>query len=119
MTALCGVIGKSSMNPCDFQEFFSKGERGQIDFLSRSELPPITNPAASCNFNLFFGFFFDGTRNNYNLCQQNEGGSNVARLYDCYPGQVVTGVIGGDKSWPEYPLFYKVYVPGVGRRSSR
>ncbi|BAK75958.1 protein of unknown function [Pseudogulbenkiania sp. NH8B] len=38
----------------------------------------------------------------------------MARLYDCYPGQVVPGVIGGDKSWQEYPHFYKVYVPGVG-----
>jgi hypothetical protein len=114
MTNVCHFVPASAKDPCKYFEFFSKAEDSIIDELQNRELPPITNPAASCDFNLFFGFFFDGTRNNYNLCAQNEAYSNVARLYDCYPGQVVPGVIKGDQSWPDYPHFFKVYVPGVG-----
>jgi Uncharacterized alpha/beta hydrolase domain (DUF2235) len=66
---------------------------------------------------LFFGFFFDGTRNNY---IQDEGGksqSNVARLYDCYPGLSVPGVLPDSAEWQyqreDYSHFFKVYVPGI------
>jgi len=33
--------------------------------LEKRKLPPLGEPESSCNTNLFFGFFFDGTRNNY------------------------------------------------------
>ncbi|AXE30511.1 hypothetical protein DK842_11745 [Chromobacterium phragmitis] len=72
-------------------KFFDSLDRGVIRKYEQRELPPIDNPNASCDFNLFFGFFFDGTRNNYNLCTENEGFSNVARLYDTYPGQAEPG----------------------------
>jgi hypothetical protein len=54
---------------------------------------PLGIPGQSCTTNLFFGFFFDGTKNN---CVQAEGGknhANVARLYDCYSGLSVKGVL--------------------------
>lgn len=114
MTIIIDKIDMAAIDPCKRDSFFTLAEDQTLQGWEKRELPPPANPGTSCDFNLFFGFFFDGTRNNYNLCQQNEGYSNVARLYDCYPGQVVKGVIGGDKSWQEYPHFYKVYVPGVG-----
>jgi len=113
MTKVSPAVSPTTTNPCDYFSFFSKEEDRVIEKHQKRELPPITNPAASCDFNLFFGFFFDGTRNNYNSCTRNEGYSNVARLYDTYPGQVVPDVISGDPSWQDYPHFFKVYVPGV------
>ncbi|AXE35885.1 DUF2235 domain-containing protein [Chromobacterium phragmitis] len=117
MTKLVDNISISMADPCNFDKFFSEKETRDIRRFSVRELPPIGNPNASCDFNLFFGFFFDGTRNNYNLCTENEGFSNVARLYDTYPGQAVPGVV--KEALPldgneEYPHFFKVYIPGVG-----
>lgn len=114
MTQICQEVPKQAVDPCNFRSFFTDDERSDLQEYEKRELPPPANPGTSCDFNLFFGFFFDGTRNNYNLCQKNEGYSNVARLYDCYPGQVVSKVVADDQAWPEYPHFYKVYVPGVG-----
>lgn len=118
MTQLCELIPSSMADPCDLRTFFSTEDRAKLQLFDKRELPPIKNPAASCDGNLFFGFFFDGTRNNYNLCQDNDGFSNVARLYDCYPGLGVKGVISNDPKWADveqdYPHFFKVYVPGVG-----
>ena len=100
------------------------------------EQPQYGKPGESCKYNLFFGFFFDGTRNNYMACEPSDPQaaatkhkekeerkspnchSNVARLYDIYPGQSVPGVLAPDTDWaykPElYKHFFKVYVPGVG-----
>lgn len=71
----------------------------------------------SCRTNLFFGFFFDGTKNNYVEAEKVKNHSNVARLYDCYPGASVPGIVPADADWkhePErYRHFFKVYVPGI------
>ena len=56
-------------------------------------------PNASCNTNLFFGFFFDGTKNNYRLAAKANEYSNVARLYDAFPGQSVPGVLPKGVDW--------------------
>ena len=58
---------------------------------------------ALCKTNLFFGFFFDGTKNNYVQAEAGKNHSNLARLYDCCPGKGVKGVL------PDF----KVYIPGV------
>ena len=115
MTTVSQKIPLGAKNPIDFKMFFDQEQEAPIihDYEYR-QLPPPASPATSCDFNLFFGFFFDGTRNNYNQCKQNDAYSNVARLYDCYPGQVVPDVVAGDNSWEGYPHFFKVYVPGVG-----
>jgi len=91
----------------------------------RREQPNYGIPGDSCKYNLFFGFFFDGTRNNYTASDALERDkqiqsthTNVARLYDCYPGQSVPGVLDKSLDWsykPEqYKHFFKVYIPGVG-----
>jgi hypothetical protein len=36
-----------------------------------------------CKTKLFFGFFFDGTKNNYVQAEAGKSHSNIARLYDC------------------------------------
>jgi hypothetical protein len=81
------------------------------------EQPIIGVPGKSCETNLFFGFFFDGTKNNYIQAETIKNHSNVARLYDCYPGLSVPGILPASTDWqhkPErYTHFFKVYVPGV------
>ncbi|WP_241499289.1 T6SS phospholipase effector Tle1-like catalytic domain-containing protein [Chromobacterium sphagni] len=117
MTKLCGNIPITSHDPSQYEVFFDSLDRAAIRKYEQRELPPVGNPNASCDFNLFFGFFFDGTRNNYNLCTENEGFSNVARLYDTYPGQAVPGVVKEELPLDgneDYPHFFKVYIPGVG-----
>lgn len=81
------------------------------------EQAPTGVPSESCNTNLFFGFFFDGTKNNYIKANASNNHSNVARIYDCYPGKSVPGVLPKDTDWEHNPSrythFFKVYVPGV------
>ncbi|BAK75956.1 hypothetical protein NH8B_1126 [Pseudogulbenkiania sp. NH8B] len=119
MTIIVDKIDMAAIDPCKRDNFFTPAEDQILQEWEKRELPPTGNLAASCTFNLFFGFFFDGTRNNYNLCKQNEGYSNVARLYDCYPGQVVSKVVADDQVWPEYLHFYKVYVCAERGRAVR
>lgn len=117
MTKLCDTLDRKNKNPCDRDSFFSDMEINDLRKWEKREFPGVCTPNASCDFNLFFGFFFDGTRNNYNLCTKNEGFSNVARLYDTYPGKAVPGIITENQPLDgndDYPHFFKVYIPGVG-----
>jgi hypothetical protein len=70
--------------------FFSNREQDAIERLEEREIAPVGVPGDSCNINLFFGFFFDGTRNNYVKAEHSKTHSNVARLYDCFPGLCCT-----------------------------
>lgn len=99
-------------------EFFEKRDRERIDSqFSPREMPPLGEPKKSCTTNLFFGFFFDGTKNNYVKAEVGKNHSNVARLYDCYPGRSVPGVLPKSTDWKKdphlYQHFFKVYAPGV------
>jgi hypothetical protein len=70
-----------------------------------------------CTTNIFFGIFFDGTKNNYVQGSQAGNQSNVARLYDCFSGQSVPRVLPGTVEWAtnkdSYKNFYRMYIPGV------
>jgi hypothetical protein len=85
--------------------------------LEGREQPVFGIPGESCKTNLFFGFFFDGTKNNYVQAEKGKNHSNVARLYDCYPGLSVPGVLPASTDWQykpsSYAHFFKVYIPGV------
>jgi hypothetical protein len=70
----------------DPDAFFTRNERDYFDDRAAIEQPPVGIPGQSCTTNLFFGFFFDGTKNNYVQAEAAKNHSNVARLYDCYPG---------------------------------
>ena len=97
--------------------FFDKDDDLKLGQLDQRERPPVSNPNQSCNTNLFFGFFFDGTRNNYAKAEASKSHSNVARLYDCFPGQSVHGVLPKSTDWKYHPTrynhFFRVYIPGV------
>ncbi|MEK8086401.1 hypothetical protein WNB94_08295 [Aquabacterium sp. A3] len=85
-TALISTLDvQSNSDPTSFERFFSQAEREVLKdkFQKPRETVPLCQPGKSCENNLFLGFFFDGTRNNYALSE--ESGqfthSNVARLY--------------------------------------
>lgn len=98
------------------EKFFRDDDRKKVDRYDKREDPPVGAPSESCTTNLFFGFFFDGTKNNYIKAEAGKNHSNVARLYDCYPGLSVPGVLPDSAEWKHKPMptnFFKVYVPGV------
>ena len=109
-------------NPDNYEKFFSFKEQQKLRklYLER-ETQPIGNPARSCEENLFLGFFFDGTRNNYAVSEtaKDKTHSNVARLFDSYPGQTIAPalLLRQKVAWPDeakYPNYFRVYIPGVG-----
>lgn len=109
-------------DPSRLDRFFSQEERNKIDLSYKDrEAPAIGNPFQSCSGNLFLGFFFDGTRNNYALSEQAKDytHSNVARLFDAYPGQTIAPalLLRHEVRWPnesKYPNYFRIYTPGVG-----
>lgn len=119
MTAkLASEIGDNYACATDVETFWTKKIAKDIrKNEAQREDPPIGIPGESCKTNLFFGFFFDGTKNNYRLAETSKSHSNVARLYDCYPGLSVPGVLPASTDWQynpsRYTHFFKVYVPGV------
>lgn len=119
MTAtLCPPVPETFLAPEKIEQFFGQRDIGVIRKTHEAREQPILGvPGESCKTNLFFGFFFDGTKNNYVLGEKGKNQSNVARLYDCYPGLSVPGVLPADSDWTNnaarYSHFFKVYVPGV------
>ena len=99
------------------EKLFDKAAREIIDLHETRERPPQCKLKESCTTNLFFGFFFDGTKNNYINAESAKNHSNIARLYDCYPGQSVPKVLPESTDWKRdshrYKHFFKVYAPGV------
>lgn len=106
----------ANTDPSAYNNFFDAGERGEIiaNYVVPRELPCHTHPP-TCDINLFFGFFFDGTNNNLKRDRRGHTHSNVARLYGAFPG-------GKDRNesdaWPgandKYRNFFRTYVPGAG-----
>lgn len=114
---------QSNANPSNFERFFSQAERDLLrdQFQRPRETVPLCQPGKSCENNLFMGFFFDGTRNNYALSEESgkHTHSNVARLYDAYPGRRIAParVIQATPQWPNEAAFnnyLRIYTPGVG-----
>lgn len=114
---LCPLISQTFANAKDFSLVFDRKEADTIRQLESREQPTFGVPGDSCKTNLFFGFFFDGTKNSYVQVEKGKNHSNVARLYDCYPGLSVPGVLPPSTDWKYKPTnfthFFKVYIPGV------
>ena len=74
-------------DPSDFIVFFDAKKEKPIlsDFVKDRECPLLGFPL-SCDANLFFCFFFDGTNNNMKRDLAFHSHSNVARLYHALPG---------------------------------
>jgi hypothetical protein len=117
-TYLTPAAGKEFETPFKREIFFNEREENQLKGFQAREAPPICSPMNSCDTNLFFGFFFDGTGNNYIAAEKTKDHSNIARLYDCFPGMSVPGVLPKSTDWEykpaEHKHFLRVYVPGVG-----
>ncbi len=116
-------VGPGFHDPSSYESFFEPSDRRNIeDKLTKPrEAIPIGQPGKSCESNLFFGFFFDGTRNNYAESEAagNHTHSNVARLFDAYPGQTIAPAVmlTPKVKWPDegsYPNYFRIYAPGVG-----
>lgn len=116
---LSPLLGDEYLHACSRNDFFSDKDLQKIKMFETREQVIPGKPNESCKTNLFFGFFFDGTRNNYKVVDelQTKNYSNVARLYDCYPGMGVDGVLPVSRNWNDdksrYTNFFKIYVPGV------
>lgn len=114
---LCPLISVTFASAENAQAFFAGTDGQTVRNLELREQPLIGVPGESCKTNLFFGFFFDGTKNNYVQADVGLNHSNVARLYDCYPGLGVPGVLPTRTDWQykpsNYTHFFKTYIPGV------
>ncbi|KQW93594.1 hypothetical protein ASC94_13365 [Massilia sp. Root418] len=85
MTAhLCEVVPVRFTKAVELESFFDEHELEAIGKFLEREQPKLGEPKESCKSNLFFGFFFDGTKNNYVKANAAKNHSNVVRLYDCY-----------------------------------
>jgi hypothetical protein len=115
--SLCSYLIATFAESSNPPKFFGVGNWTRIQELELRELPIIGVPGESCKTNLFFGFFFDGTKNNYVQAKKGLNHSNVARLYDCYPGLSVPGELRSSVDWQYKPSnfthFFKTYIPGV------
>lgn len=65
---LCEYISEKYQDVVDTEAFFSKGEDLLLAYRGRAR----SKVSGDCNTNLFFGFFFDGTRSNYVKADENE-----------------------------------------------
>ncbi|MFT3858322.1 MAG: DUF2235 domain-containing protein [Aquabacterium sp.] len=112
--------GLQLAKPEVFSEFFAGNEDKLKAYVLRETIP-IGKPGQSCQNNLFLGFFFDGTRNNYatSFRENTNTYSNVARLFDAFPGRMIAprAVTSVATPWPaesQYPNYLRIYTPGVG-----
>ena len=104
-----------------YTKTFDAEARKKLKPFESREAIPIGKPGLSCQNNLFLGVFFDGTRNNYaaSFKRRDNTFSNVARLFDAFPGQIIApkDVKASAEPWPNkgnYPNYMRIYTPGVG-----
>lgn len=115
---LCPTLSPDLTDATKLDVFFKGHELEMIrDIFDPREKNLQTGKVSSCKTNLFFGFFFDGTKNNYVLAEKDKSHSNIARLYDCFPGISVPSVLPVSMEWrynpTNYTNFFRTYIPGV------
>lgn len=64
-TTFVPTIPDQFLSILDKEVFFSRKEILRLIELERAEHPELGRPGKSCKVNLFFGFFFDGTKKNF------------------------------------------------------
>lgn len=111
------IDSSAYQNPSNFHAFFSKADQSKIssEYVWTRECTDPAHPP-SCDLNLFFGYFFDGTNNNLKRDRPTHGQSSIARLYEAFPGSRDDH---GSEPWPDlqskyHNCFFRTYVPGVG-----
>jgi hypothetical protein len=65
IATLAAPLENNFLDPSNKEMFFPGQDQVKIRQYLARERPPKCDPGASCNLNLFLGFFLDGTRNNY------------------------------------------------------
>lgn len=113
---LAAMFDPKHIDPSDAESFFDKAELDVIDSTTRNrECSDHQTFPPPCDVNLFFGLFFDGTNNNLERDKKTHIQSNVARLYQAFPG---SRDAHGSEAWPDsgtkYKNFFRTYIPGVG-----
>ncbi|WP_414499752.1 T6SS phospholipase effector Tle1-like catalytic domain-containing protein [Zymobacter sp. IVIA_12111.31 C1] len=121
MSVLAGELRKEMVDPSS-NVFFTEQENKILylndhrKVLEQNEMP--------CSKPAYIGVFFDGTNNSYRHAIENktEEESNIARLYDVFPGRCVPGILPKETDWKTdlavYERHFKIYVPGVGKAFS-
>ena len=118
MTAfLADLYPLNATDPSIYKNFFDSKKEVPIiqEFVDARECERFGFPP-TCTANLTFGFFFDGTNNNLLRDRGHHAHSNVARLYEAFPGGKDDH---GSQAWPQlkdkyHNSFFRTYVPGVG-----
>jgi hypothetical protein len=118
-TKLCDHIPETYQNAQDVRTLFDEAEFQNIAQSAVKEVPQRNSALGACKENLYFGFFFDGTRNNYTKANATKSHSNVARLYDCFPGTDAPGVLQDakwsykDDTFKDFSNYFRTYISGV------
>lgn len=84
---------------------FDADEQGRVESQKAEQVSRVQHAAGECHANLFFGFFFDGTKKNYELPDVSKSHSNAVRFYDCFPGRSTAGVLRNDSDWQDSKVF--------------
>ncbi|RJG07632.1 hypothetical protein D3870_17960 [Noviherbaspirillum cavernae] len=121
MTAyLAASYPSKAIDPANKEQFFE--EKKEIptinEFIHARECSDHTAFPPSCDVNLFFGVFFDGTNNNLKRDEKEHVHSNVARLFRAFPNNGNNDEPRGD-GWSDpgkYYNFYRTYVPELERK---
>ena len=120
MSTLCGYVGENFKHIAIKEAFFSEQDLSLIDRSDNHKKAEIN--LFNCSEPAFIGTFFDGTGNSYRsaLDTKKESESNIARLYDAFPGRCVPGILPPETEWKanldQYKHYFKLYIPGVGKR---
>jgi hypothetical protein len=69
---LCSLIPDNYARALKKDNLFGEENREKAIGVSKREQSQFGEPNTSCNANLFFGFFFDNTKNNYRLAAKSE-----------------------------------------------
>ena len=99
--------------------FFTGEERSILK--NRNSLKISEQNETPCSKPAYIGVFFDGTNNSYRHALENKTKeeSNIARLYDIFPGRCVPRILPKETDWNTdlelYERHFKIYVPGVGK----
>ena len=79
--------------------FFTEEERSILK--NRNSFKKSEQDETPCSKPAYIGVFFDGTHNSYRHALENktEEESNIARLYDIFPGRCVPRILPKETDW--------------------
>ena len=125
--------------PCRRSPLELAGVEQELEIESQIDKRPPKSAVFACDKDIYIGVFFDGTNNNKYRDTPGFSQSNVARLYEVYPGthatqtapvlkprvlpggRTVARSISADEAFKpasvkseDFPYYRKIYIPGLG-----